>query len=40
MQDMEYLELTKFSDALNLAILAFLFLSLNLVHTKPVKCMA
>ena len=38
--DSIYLKVTKFSDTLNLAILAFSFFPLNLVHTKPLKCAA
>ena len=33
-----YLKVTKFSDTL-IAILEFSFFLLNLVHTKPLKCM-
>jgi len=39
-QNQHYLKVTKFSGILNLAILAFFIFSLNLVCTKPVKCMA
>ena len=35
-----YLKVTKFSHILNLAILAFSIFMLNLVRSKPVKCMA
>jgi len=35
--DTIYLKVTKCSGTLNLAILAFLVLSLNLAHAKPVN---
>jgi len=35
-----YLNMYKFSDILNLAILAYLVFSLKLAHAKPTKCMA
>ena len=35
-----YLKVTKYSNTLNLAILVLWGLSLNVVHAKPVKCMA